>query len=1332
MKRRVLWSFVISLVLILAFALGINAQGTSDPSALEGIFEFKGYSLNPMGSEICLGFDVNYEAKEEYEAKLGKSIDIGVVFAASEFLNGQTPLDENGKPRTLQQGKVLTFSLNEYAYKNYDFKLTDFTPEYHSMKFVISPYAFDGVNIYYFQESGADANVDGVTYTEILKAVCEHTYVDVVSGEYLRTEATCSENETYYKSCSVCGAASEEWFEAENTKTPHTLVVIEEVKPTCTTEGSTEGSYCSVCGETIVEPAVVPTVSHNYEFAPSKSTAPTLTKNGTLVSACTTCDSTVSETVNKLTSAKLSKDQIYDVTTGKYNPALQNVWKVFDGNKITSDLWSAGNDWFGNVGDVLTITLDQEMYLSALDVYVGGNYTFAKVRVKNAAGVETASATVGANAGAYGGDGSKTAVFSNKNVLAYTIEIEITSLKWESAKTFKLAEVEIYAANVDLRFDHTHVYREFIEQTVAPTCTNTGTEIYACYCGKETEITLPMLDHNFDTLVSKVESTCTTNGKEVYSCECGATNEVTILPQGHIYEKFLGYTTEPTTSSTGVAIYQCIGCTLREERVAPMLPLEEIKYLRVAGMDGNTVVLKFNITSDRVSYEVRYSTSEITNDNFASAQFINSNISGEKEITVTIELDANLDNCYYVAVRPYSGENIGDVYSVRVGGDKLIPIDYSDSRVYHGETLSSFAKLFDEQAEGYKNGTLTPSSTMSRIFTDKNDTLLYGMSLSPIVDLEYMHFINNVYVYYGSSGQTVKVRWSKTAVDFMAEDSKWDGSYEFTAQTGWNTVEIAADARYIQIIFTDGNAPVEMLIYGFQNGEGDEITMEERENATIAEMMGMCGFVAGGGGNTPIDSVSCTTVLREYHNFGWSYSLTSYANKPSFFQGSWMCNFDTQYRNYSQAGLNVIPCIQWNLVNVQVSNKVDENNMPVVESDAFVRADFFDRFNPHTYFMYADSMFALSARYGSNSAQWLAEIAAKRTSDSTKAVGLGYIKWLELGNEPDGSWNGVHNYYSAYQYAALLSAGYDGHCSTLTSSVHEGVNHFGVKNADPNMGVAMAGISAADCNYINSMTYWMKANRADGKAAYDAFNVHHYMTKQVVIEGNKFYVGVSPEEGQLKEVMAKFVELRNKYYSEKEVWITEFGWDTNQAYATDTSSHAYGDYTGRQVQAMWLTRSYLLLSSCGVDKATMYMCEDAGVEAESIGKYGTCGVIAYEYDENGKTVEVKKDSYYYLYTLKNTLGDFRFKQEIKAYDENVLIYEYENAEGKSAYAVWCKTSDGTTSENYKLKIDTETATATLVEAVYGDIDGEQTSLTSDDIGFVTINVSENPVYVVVD
>ena len=1327
MKRKILWSFAIVLVLSVALVTGINAQETSGATEVEGIFEFKGYSLNPFGTDVCLGFEVDYSAKEAYEAQLGRSVDIGIVFAACENLNGQTPLDENGNPRVLEKGRVVTFALNGYSYINYDLKVTDFSQEYYSHKVIIAPYLYNGSTVIYYQQSGASAAATGVSYEEILDMVNEHVFVNVISESCLRSAASCNVNATYYKSCPDCGELSDEWFEAENTALEHNVIVSEGVAPTCTESGLSNGSYCSLCNTVFETQATIPATGHSYEVVSSQSSAPTLTSSGKKVSTCTGCSATTNETVSQLTATKVTKDRIYDITTGEYNPALANVWKVVDGNVITSNLWAAGNDWFGNVGDVLTITLDQEMYLSSLYMYVGGNYTFAKVTVKNANGQVTASSTVGANHGAYGGEGTKTTVFTNKNILAYTVEIEITSLKWDSPMTFKVAEVEMYAADIDLSFDHTHVYRDFVEQTVAPTCQSEGKESYACYCGKTNEVSVPVLDHTYDTLTLVVESTCTQNGKEVYKCVCGELDEVVIDAKGHIYERFVRYSTEPTLVSNGVSLYQCIGCELREERVAPMLPLDELKYLRVAQIDGTTVTLKFNITSSPVNYEVRYSTSEITSDSFGSATSVSATVTGEREISVTFSLNASLDNCYYVAIRPYIGDNVGDIYTIRVGGNKLIPI-VDDSRVYHGETLSSFKKLFDEQSA--KDSSVTPSSALSRIFTDTSDTLLYGMSMSPIVDLEYMHYVSDVYAYFASSGKTIKVRWSKTPVDFQAEDSLWDGSYTFTAQTGWNTIAIAQEARYIQIIFEDGYAPVEMVVYGYQSGEGDKITLEDRQNPTMGDMMGMCGFVAGGGGNTPINSVICSTVLREYHNFGWSYDLNAYMSRPSFFQGSWMCNFDTQYRDYSKAGLNVIPCIQWNLQTVNVSNKVDENNQPVVESSAFVRADFFDRFNPHTYFMYADSMFAFAARYGSNNSQQLAEIAAQRTKDTTQVVGLNYIRWLELGNEPDGNWNGVHNYYSAYQYAALLSAGYDGHCSTLTSSVLTGINHFGAKNADPNIGVAMAGIAAADCNYVNAINYWMMANRADGKVAYDAFNGHHYMTKQIEINGNSYYVGVSPEEGDLKGVMSHFVNLRDKYYSDKEVWITEFGWDTNQAYATHTSAHAYGDYTGRQVQAMWLTRAYLLLSSCGVDKATMYMCEDAGVESESVGKYGTCGVIAYEYDENGNTVEVKKDSYYYMYTLKNTLGNYRFKQEIQAYDENVLIYQFETDDGKTAYAVWCKTSDGTTSENYLLKIDAENAT--LVEAVYGDIDGVKTELTSDSIGYVSINVSENPVYVVVE
>ena len=164
---------------------------------------------------------------------------------------------------------------------------------------------------------------------------------------------------------------------------------------------------------------------------------------------------------------------------------------------------------------------------------------------------------------------------------------------------------------------------------------------------------------------------------------------------------------------------------------------------------------------------------------------------------------------------------------------------------------------------------------------------------------------------------------------------------------------------------------------------------------------------------------------------------------------------------------------------------------------------------------------------------------------------------------------------------------------------------------------------------------------------------------------------------------------------------------------------------------MWLTRAYLLLSATGVDKAMMYMCEDVGtVEEEAVGKFATAGVIGFKYDKYGNVVEFKKDSFYYLYTLKNTLGNYAFNEEIASYDQNVKIYRYCTANGEEAYALWCPTSDGTKHDGYKLRVNGDGAT--LVEAVYGDTDGVEAALEIDEYGYVTVNVSENPIYVVVD
>ena len=762
---------------------------------------------------------------------------------------------------------------------------------------------------------------------------------------------------------------------------------------------------------------------------------------------------------------------------------------------------------------------------------------------------------------------------------------------------------------------------------------------------------------------------------------------------------------------------------------------DELNYLRISKIDANGVTVKFNVYKDGLSYDIRYSDKEITADNFDKATKANAEISGSREITAVLKgVKASGSQISYIAAKVAGSDKIE---TVRAGGeDELLPIDYENiTNVYHGESLTNLAGLFDEQVIDKYTGFVGPSTNIGIKYPTGRDNTpnqndiegKVGMTLSPIVDLEYMHYVSKVSVFFGQTTGNLTVRWSKTPVDFQAENSKWDGYAEYSVEEGeveanrWIDTAVGADARFIQVCFKDGNAPNEIFIFGYQNGEGDKISTSLHKLPTVGEMMGMCGFVGSGGGYTSIEQVSAATVLREYHNFGWAYTVDAYPAKANKFSGT-MGNFAAEYKNYQAAGILVVPCIQLATHPTGFAYSVDEDGLPKRDSSKkLVVASYFEKFDPRVYFTYADNMFAFAGIFGSTSTPELLATLKAHTATSVTAAGQGTIKWLEFGNEPNGE---DSLGYVPYQLAALQSASYDGHQKTIPQGAEEGLYHLGAKNADPNMKIAMAGLAGIGSRYITAMCYWMRANRTDGDIAMDAFNFHSYFSVPFHLNGSTISVGVSPEYYGIVDKMASIIEFRNKYYPEKEIWITEFGWDTNPSYETITACHAYGEYNSHQIQAMWLVRAYLLMSSCGVDKATMYMCEDLSYDVTAVGKYDTCGIFGI--DENGK--QYAKDSYYYMYTLKNTLGDYTFQREINTGNENVWAYEYKNAEGKIGYAVWCPTMDGTKVPNFQLNIGA--SSATLIEAVDNDKDGVSTDLTATD-GKVTINVSENPVFVMV-
>lgn len=618
----------------------------------------------------------------------------------------------------------------------------------------------------------------------------------------------------------------------------------------------------------------------------------------------------------------------------------------------------------------------------------------------------------------------------------------------------------------------------------------------------------------------------------------------------------------------------------------------------------------------------------------------------------------------------------------------LLNVDYA-TMTYVGTSLKNFSGLFDEQAilgDPMNNSEtlLFPTSIVPRYDADGNGDITEADNqhvYEVTIDLGAEHYIECIYVFFEKAGDSITFE--------TGEPFNYDNSITYTCDAmSWSQVDFKFKTRYINVKFNNGQAASELLLYGYRTGKYDAVNTEKHDYKTFDYFLGM-----NGNQSDKIATLSCTNYFRDYVNWLWCFERNVWPNSPgTSFTGSMSNCYESFYRSLNRAGISTVPCYMFRQTDFPVTSQIDY-------------------MKPETYVMYGEFLFQTAVRFGNNPDRNEALSLVKILS-LQKVCNRNYITWIEAGNEPNGEGN---DGFSPYEMAALTSTAYDGHCGTVLSPTGSGV---GVANSNANVKMAMAGLAGVGTRYIQAMAFWHKYNRADGTLGLDAFNVHTYCKKLITYNGYQVYVGVCPEIGRITEYVVGLCEWRDKYYPDTEVWLTEFGWDTNTSYQTENACHPYADFTARELQAMWLVRAYFMFAAAGVDRCAMYMAPDGGPEETTVGKYGTSGVIA----SNGEY----KDSYYYLYTLKNTMGDMYFAEVIDSGNENVWIYRFENGKGKSCYAVWCPTMDDVRVNDYTLNIDG--TTATITEFANLDTDGVSSQLTVTD-GKVSVNVSEVPVLI---
>lgn len=440
-------------------------------------------------------------------------------------------------------------------------------------------------------------------------------------------------------------------------------------------------------------------------------------------------------------------------------------------------------------------------------------------------------------------------------------------------------------------------------------------------------------------------------------------------------------------------------------------------------------------------------------------------------------------------------------------------------------------------------------------------------------------------------------------------------------------------------------------------------------NLTLDQKIGMNGFV-----DCNLDNLKAGGTLREYHNFGWTYDANT---GKCYFQSSWF-DFDEFYKNVYNAGITILPCIQ------QGNNKQNREYKPVENGDSTTVAA--------SYKIHSNVLFNYAARYGSTKVD---ESKLNLTSGTVAKTGLGYIKYYENWNEPDKTWIGPNACFSPEEFAAMCSADYDGHEGTMGDT-------YGIKQADPNAKLVYGGLAggSAGINYLERMKKWSEENRPSKTLPFDAINFHMYC-------GTK-----SPEASSFVESATALINWRNSNAPGKEIWITEFGWDTNTSSPRSAPSY--------DTQRDWIIREYLIADRIGLDRATVYTSRD-DADPSNTTQYATCGLTT----QKGK--EERKSSWYGVNTLKTTLTGFTFNQVIKE-NSNLYIYKYTNSTtNEDCYVLWCPTENSTIINNYNLTVGNR-LNAVLTELEDKKEFGVSTNLNIEE-NAVTVNVSESPIFV---
>lgn len=555
------------------------------------------------------------------------------------------------------------------------------------------------------------------------------------------------------------------------------------------------------------------------------------------------------------------------------------------------------------------------------------------------------------------------------------------------------------------------------------------------------------------------------------------------------------------------------------------------------------------------------------------------------------------------------------------------------------------------------------------------------------IDLGARHRVSRVFLFNPSGENEVTVSFGKPFA--------WtDRSVPLKGYRQWNEARLDAETRWLRLTLSRPTSIPEIVVYGepleTPRAVAPKPAAKPRAHPAMDQIIGANVFI-----DDPLDVIAPVCgFAREYHSWLWDVENPDQLRRfqPSAAAGGNAWFFDDYYRGLKQRGVTVAPCIQSSVPSLFGGQ--NREYKPV--------ADGANPEDPASYALHSTHLFQFAARYGSRP---VPDSALDLAPGQPRKSGLGLLRYIENWNEPDRTWNDRQGRFHPYELAAMCSADRDGHQARLGAGK-------GVRAADPSMKLVLGGLAGLDLEYLRAMKFWADYNRG-GSFPADVINLHHYSSTGNEQGFKPNGHGISPEDDHLREKIEAIAAWRDQNVPDAELWLTEFGYDTNPA--SPLHAPALGSLTPEQVQAAWLVRSYLALAAAGVDRAAMFMLRD--VKSSGGGVFETCGLVT----EKGQWKP--KPSYHAVSALRSRLAGYRFAAEMPSGRPDVRIYRFEKAGSAPIFAIWCPTSEDKRVARFKLPVE---GTAATIYALTDGASGKPAEVRN---GAAFVDVGEMPVLV---